>query len=183
MFEAVEIVHARLLRTTAALTHAGIPHAVIGDQAVSAWIARTDESAVRNTFRVGILLDRINFEQAKRALGAAGFLFTPAAPGNIFLDGPDGKLRNVVQVFFAEEKLRPDDELASPSVSASEQINGMQVLDLESLVQMQLVSHRTNDKVNVRDLIDVGLVDDAWVPRLPRGLQAHLRHLLDTPDG
>ena len=44
-------------------------------------------------------------------------------------------------------------------------------------------TNRTNDKVNVRDMIDVGLVDATWLPRLPPELAARLLALLDDPDG
>jgi hypothetical protein len=32
-------------------------------------------------------------------------------------------------------------------------------------------------------MIDVGLLDDTWIPRLPSELAARLQELLDTPDG
>ena len=42
---------------------------------------------------------------------------------------------------------------------------------------------RLNDRVNVRDMIDVGLVDQSWTSRLPDELAARLQQLLDNPDG
>ena len=49
MVRAVEKVKDRLLRATAALEKAGVPYAVVGGNAVAAWVARVDEAAVRNT--------------------------------------------------------------------------------------------------------------------------------------
>lgn len=49
MMRAVEKVRARLLRATAALKAAGVPYAVIGGQAVAAWVATVDDAAARNT--------------------------------------------------------------------------------------------------------------------------------------
>ena len=49
MIEAVEAVRERALRATAALKQAGIPYAVVGGNAVAAWVARVDKAAVRNT--------------------------------------------------------------------------------------------------------------------------------------
>jgi hypothetical protein len=46
---AVEKVRDRLLRSTAALEAAGVPYAVIGGNAVMAWVEQVDETAVRFT--------------------------------------------------------------------------------------------------------------------------------------
>ena len=43
--DAVERVRNRLLRATSSLETAGIPHAVIGGNAVAAWVGRVDQSA------------------------------------------------------------------------------------------------------------------------------------------
>ena len=59
MVRAVEKVRQRLLRSTAALENSGIPYAVIGGNAVAAWVSRVDEAAVRNTQDVDILIRRI----------------------------------------------------------------------------------------------------------------------------
>ena len=48
MFRAVELVKQRLDRTCIALRNAGIPHAVIGGNAVAAWVATIDDG-IRNT--------------------------------------------------------------------------------------------------------------------------------------
>jgi hypothetical protein len=48
---------------------------------------------------------------------------------------------------------------------------------------MKLTSFRDKDRVHVRDLIDVGLVDASWTSRFPSELAARLQQLLDTPDG
>ena len=114
MIQAVEIVRQRLKRVVAALADAEIQYAVIGDNAVSAWIARTEPSAVRNTFRTEILLDRTDLDQAKTSLSKAGFIHDPNGSGNTLLDGCEGKPRNAVQLFFAEERLRPEDTLVDP---------------------------------------------------------------------
>jgi hypothetical protein len=57
------------------------------------------------------------------------------------------------------------------------------VLSREALVRMKLTSFRDRDRVHVRDLIEVGLVDADWVPRMPVSLQPHLEELLAHPEG
>ena len=58
MVTAVEKVRQRLRRATQALEQAGIPYAVAGGNAVAAWVSEVDESAVRNTQDVDILIPR-----------------------------------------------------------------------------------------------------------------------------
>ena len=72
MVRAVEKVRERLLRTAAILEAAKIPYAVIGGNAVAAWVSRVDEAAVRNTQDVDILLRREDFPAAREAMEAAG---------------------------------------------------------------------------------------------------------------
>ena len=73
MIEAVEAVRERTLRATAALKQAGIPYAVVGGNAVAAWVARVDRAAVRNTQDVDILVRRIDFNSVKTTLESVGF--------------------------------------------------------------------------------------------------------------
>src|SRR5436305_8704752 len=79
MIRAVEKVRERLLRATAALEKAGVPYAVVGGNAVAAWVARVDESAVRNTQDVDLLIRHEDLEAAKAALAPAGFVYRHSA--------------------------------------------------------------------------------------------------------
>ena len=101
----------------------------------------------------------------------------------VFLDGPGAKARDAVHIVFANEKVRPDEPAANPDVSESEAADRFRVLSLEALVRIKLTAFRDKDKVHVRDLIEVGLVDESWMARLGRELGARLQSLLDTPEG
>jgi hypothetical protein len=180
---AVEKVKDRLRRATTALAHAGVPYAVIGGNAVAEWVGRVDEAAVRNTQDVDILLRRGDFEAAKAALEAAGFIYRHAARIDMFLDGPNGRPRDAVHVIFAAEKIRPDYVSEAPDVMDSETAKQFQVIALDALVRMKLDSYRDKDRTHLRDMIEVGLVDSTWTNRLPESLAARLQHLLDTPEG
>src|SRR3954467_448780 len=105
MVRAVEKVRERLLRATAALEKAGIPYAVAGGNAVAVWVTRVDESAVRNTRDVDILVRRGDLTAVRAALESAGFTDRHSA-GVEFLDGPKAKARDGVHVIFAGEKVR-----------------------------------------------------------------------------
>ena len=183
MIRAVEKVRQRVLRAASALEKADIPYAVAGGNAVAAWVSRVDEAAVRNTQDVDILLRRTDLEAAKIAMAEAGFVYRHAAGIDMFLDGPDAKARDAVHVVFAGEKVRREYTDPAPDVSESEATESFRVLELESLVRMKLTSFRDKDKMHVRDLLEVGLIDAAWVDRLPAELGARLQVLLDTPDG
>jgi hypothetical protein len=183
MVSAVEKVRQRLLRTTRLLEAAGIPYAVAGGNAVAAWVSRVDEAAVRNTQDVDILIRRDDFEAAKRAMGAAGFVYRHTAGLDLFLDGPDTKPRHAVHIVFANEKVRPEEPVVNPDVTESEQADHYRVLSLDALARIKLTAFRDKDRVHLRDLIDVGLVDTSWVGRFPRELGVRLQSLLDTPGG
>ena len=71
---AVEKVRDRLLRSTAALEAAGVPYAVIGGNAVMAWVEQADESAVRFTQDVDLVLRREDLDRARVAVEQAGFI-------------------------------------------------------------------------------------------------------------
>ena len=183
MIRAVEKVRQRVLRAASALEKADIPYAVAGGNAVAAWVSRVDEAAVRNTQDVDILLRRADLEAAKIAMAEAGFVYRHAAGIDMFLDGPGAKARDAVHVVFAGEKVRPEYTDPAPDVSQSEPTESFRVLKLESLVRMKLTSFRDKDRTHLRDFLEVGLIDVAWVDRLRAELGERLQELLDTPDG
>jgi len=183
MIRAVEKVRERLQRVSAALDAAGVPYAVIGGNAVAAWVSRVDESAVRNTQDVDILLRRADLPRATAALESVGFVYRKVGPIPMFLDGPGAKARDAVHVIFAEEKVRPEDVVAAPRIDEREVTGNMSVVALESLVRMKLTSFRDKDRMHLRDMLDVGLVDATWPARFPPELASRLQELLDTPEG
>lgn len=183
MTRAVERVRERLLRATSALGAAGVPYAVVGESAVAAFIAKVDPAAVRNTRRIEVLLRRSDLEAAGKALESVGFVRRDGADIGLFLDGHHAKLRDSVRVVVAAEKTKPDDVTAAPDVTQSLKLDQFRVVSLPALVTFALTSFRLDDCVDLRDLLDVGLIDATWVPRLPPELGARLQHLIDTPEG
>ena len=183
MVNAVERVRQRLLRATAALDAAEVRYAVIGGNAVAAWVTTVDESAVRNTQDVDVLLRREDLEKAKAALEPVGFVYRHVRGLDIFLDGSDAKVRDAVHIIFARERVFEIDILPHPDVTDSVKNGGFQILTLEALVQIKLTAYRRKDQVHLTDLIDVGLIDETWPERYPAELGARLQTLLDDPNG
>jgi hypothetical protein len=183
MVTAVEKVRDRLRRAARDLEQAGVPYALAGGNAVAAWVSEVDEAAVRNTQDVDLLLLRTDLNRAREALTSAGFVYRPTSGIDMFLDGPSGKARDAVHIVFAGEKVRQDHLCSAPDVDESKATPTCQVLNLAPLVQMKLTSFRDKDRTHLRDLIEIGLVDKAWVHRLPKSLGERLRALLDNPDG
>ena len=183
MSNAVENVRRRLLRAAHALDEARVPYAVAGGNAVAAWVSRVDEAAVRNTQDVDIVLRRADLPAARKVLEQVGFIYRHAASIDMFLDGADAKARDAVHIVFAAEKVRADYASPAPDVSESEETETFRLLSLDALVRMKLTSFRDKDRVHLRDLIDVGLIDESWLEKIPQFLRPRLQQLLENPEG
>lgn len=189
MIRGVEKVRDRLRRAAAALNASNIPYAIVGGNAVAAWVSRVDEAAVRNTRDVNILLRREDLDAARSALEAAGFVYRKvsrlghAGGLDLFLDGPQPSARDAIHVVFANEKVTPDSPLPSPDVQEIEPGEEFRLVGLRALVQMKLTAFRDKDRTHLRDLIEVGLIDRSWCEQLPPELSARLQTILDNPEG
>ena len=180
---AVERVKDRLRRVTRALNEANIAYAIIGGNAVQYWVAQVDESVVRNTSDVDIILNESDLDDAILALEQEGFLYRRSAGVSMFLDGPGAKARDVVHVVFAGKKVREEYPEPVPEIDGCELIEDVRTLPLESLVRMKLTSFRRKDQVHLLDMIAVGIIDQTWPDRFRPQLRQRLEELLNDPDG
>jgi hypothetical protein len=48
---------------------------------------------------------------------------------------------------------------------------------------MKLTSFRDKDRVHLHDLIEVGLIDESWLKKIPSALRSRLQQLLENPEG
>jgi len=183
MERAVAKVRDRLLRATTALNQAKVPYAVVGGNAVASWVATVDEGAVRTTRDIDLLVRRADMATITSALERVGFVRDELLDVVMFRDGAEGKPSEAIHLIFAAEKTRPDHLLPAPDIQTVRDPANFSVITLESLVIMKLMSNRRKDQVHVLDMIGVGLVDTAWLLRLPPELAERLKLLLDTPDG
>jgi hypothetical protein len=101
----------------------------------------------------------------------------------VFLDGSDGKPSQGLHILLAGRKVRPEYATATPTIDQSVEIQSKSIIKLEALVEMKLNSYRDKDKTHLRDMIDVGLIDNRWPDRFLPQLANRLTALLEDPEG
>ena len=176
---ALDDVTDRLVRITSALEEASVPYAHVGGQAVALWVATRDPAAVRTTKDVDLLLRHDDLPGARAAALSVDMDYFEVMGVGMFLDRNDPNPKHAVHLIWAGEKVRPHYTLPSPTIDEREEIEpGKSVVSLPGLVRMKLLSNRDQDRVHLRDMIDVGLVDRDLLPELPPELHERLDALL-----
>ncbi len=172
----------RLLGNVArCLECAGVPYAVIGGNAVAAWVATVDEGAVRATKDVDILLRRSDLSSAAAALRAAGLSRYEVHGVTMFLEARRPNPKTGVHIVFAGEKVLPSSTYAAPDVAAPVRTkSGFLVIDVPSLLLMKLDAFRRIDQVHVEDLLTTGLINEDVIAGLPDDLRARLLRIQST---
>lgn len=164
-----------LLRVTQALEAADVTYAVIGGHAVAAWVAAVDESAVRATKDVDILLRPADLDAAAAALATVGLKHEQAWGLHMFLDAARPNPRTGVHVVLAGTHVVPQDRYPAPDpVSDGHAAAGFRVLALAPLVAMKLQAGRPVDQTHVEDLLEFDLVDAQVRAVLPPDLRVRL---------
>jgi hypothetical protein len=176
---ALDEVTDRLQRIIRALEEAAVPYALVGGQAVALWVATRDPAAVRTTKDVDILLHRDDLARARAAALSVGMEYFEAVGVGMFLERDDPNPRRAVHLVWAGEKVRPEYSFPAPSVDERQALEpGKQVVSLAALVRMKLLANRDQDRVHLRDMIDVGLVGRDLLAGLPPDLAGRLDALL-----
>jgi len=176
---ALDEVTRRLERVSEALQKASVPFAFVGGQAVAMWVATRAPAAVRTTKDVDILLRREDLAQARKAALSVGLDYFEVMGVGMFLEQNDPNPRGAVHVVWAGQKVRPECPLPSPTIDECELLGpGRPVVSLEGLVRMKLMSNRDQDRVHLRDMIEVGLVTREMLKPLPPELSVRLDALL-----
>ena len=80
---------------------------------------------------------------------------------------------------MASERVQPDYLYAAPDISEGlESAAGFRILTLPALIRMKLTSFRDKGRVHLRDLHEVGLLDDELISSLPPDLGSRMQTLL-----
>jgi hypothetical protein len=182
MERAVEKVNERLRKTVRILEDADVPYAVIGGHAVRAWVAQVDEAAMRTTCNVDILVRPDDFPLLFDAMMSAGLHHRNVGGLDMFVEHPEASARDAIHVMMVGKVERKGEE-PNPDIEPWVRANDFRAIALETLVRMNLNSFRDKDRVYLRDMISLGLVDESWLTRYHDRLQERLRFLLDDPDG
>ena len=181
MERAVEKVNERLRKTVGILDQAQVPYAVIGGHAVRAWVAQVDEAALRTTRDVDILVRPADLPAVMAAMIAAGFHHRQTAGLDMFVEHPDASARDAVHVLLCG-RIEKDGE-PNPDIEPLVRADDFQTVELETLVRMKLNAFRDKDRVHLRDMISLGMIDESWLERFPTRLRLRLEELLNDPDG
>jgi hypothetical protein len=177
---ALDDVADRLARITSALRTAGVPFAIVGGQAVALWVATKDPAAVRTTKDVDLLLRRDDLSKARAAVRTVDMDYFETMGAGMFLDRRDPNPRHAVHLVWAGELVRAGDVVPAPEISDRTTLpGGYDVVTVARLVEVKLMAGRDQDRVHLRDLIDVGLVDRSALIGLPAELVGPLSGLLD----
>jgi hypothetical protein len=183
MDRAVERVNQRLRKTVRILEDAKVPYAVVGGHAVRAWVAQVDEAAVRTTRDVDILIRPDDLSSVIEAMTSQGFFYRQTAGLDMFVEEPDASARDAIHLVLCGQMVRADDYEPNPDIEPNETTNDFRTIKLETLVRMKLNSFRDKDRVHIRDMISIGLIDESWLERYPDELRKRLKELIDDPDG
>jgi hypothetical protein len=168
---ALEDVSRRLQAITTALDDHGVPYALVGGQAVAIWVATVDPDAVRTTKDVDILLDRTNLPQARVAALEMGMDYFETMGVGMLIDRKNPNPRSGVHLVWSGELVRPGEPALAPTLDQCKTIDGKwKVISIAGLVTMKLTAWRDQDRVHLRDLRDVGLIDDRVLSSLPSEL-------------
>ena len=176
---ALDDVTARLHRITRALNEASVDHALVGGQAVALWVASRDPAAVRTTKDVDILIRREDLARARAAALSVDMDYFEVLGVGMFLPREAPNPRHAVHLVWAGEKVRPDHQCPSPTIDQREALSpGLHVVSLAGLVLMKLQADRDQDRVHLRDMIEVGLVQRQLLDQLPAEASRRLDALL-----
>ena len=181
-WQAVENVRTRLLTSTAALDRVGIPYAVIGGNAVAAWVATVDEDVVRNTTDVDILINCKDLTRTVTAFGDIAFDPQETPAGIVFVERKSPSVRRGLHIFFAHEHVRPNDAYATASTEDSTRLkDGFRVVEFTPMLIMMLTSNRLKDRVQLADMLELNMITPELDAALPPELRARLDELRANP--
>jgi len=164
-----------LRKATRALNASGAPYAIVGGNAVAAWVTTVDPDAVRATKDVDILARRADLARLAESLLKIGFIQEEVLGVNMFLDQDDPSPKRGIHVVIANEFIRPNYAHPAPDVIVSQDpIAEYPVIDLPELLMMKLQSYRPVDQTHVIDMLGVGLITKEIDARLPPDLRGRL---------
>ena len=182
MFEAIERVRQRQSQIVESLARSRVAYALSGSNATFEWVASVEEAAVRQYRNVEFIIRRESLPNATHGLSKIGLIAEERENDVLFRLYPEQRERWTDRALFAGQMMSGSGSHI-PDLGNVSLVNNTCLLPLHTLVEFQLSRWELDDKVDLRDLLDVGLLDDSWLLRLPSPLAERLQELLDDPDG
>lgn len=177
----VERVQQLLRKVTRALDQANLPYAVIGGNAIAAWVSTVDEDAVRATKAVDLLVRRDDLDAMAAALSPLDLVPEEVLGVKMFVDRERPSPKAGVHLILANEPVDPLGRYIAPDPGVAEDVGaGFRVLALPDLVRMKLEANRRMDQVHLEDLLRLGLIGAGLARQLPAELLERLRYVRDT---
>ena len=143
-------------------------------------VNRVDQSAVRNTKDIDIMVHRADLNRIKEVAQRHGFLSRHATGPDMLLPHGETQAGNAVHLIFSGEKVKSNQEMANPPLRPEHlSIHGVEVavIPVVDLIQMKLSSNRDIDRVHVRDLDLVGLITPEVQEAVPPVLRTRLQEI------
>lgn len=130
---------------------------------------------MRTTKNVDILIRRADLPHIASALDAAGFELADVHGITCFVEKSAPSPKRGIHCIFADEPLGPHHVAPSlgETVKAPE---GFCVIDLTALIRMKLIAFRDRDRVHLRDMLELRMIQ----PEHERGLSPDLRARLES---
>jgi len=169
----------RLLRSVVdALEAAGLDYAVIGGNAVAAWVSSVDPAATRATKDVDLLVRRADLNRMAEALREIDLELVEVLGVFMFVDRVHPNPKLGVHLVFANEIIRPHYTHPAPDPSRScRSLMEFRVIDLVELINMKLQAYRLIDRAHVADLIGIGLLSAEIENEIPDDLRPRLAEI------
>ncbi len=184
----VEKLKARAKAVSETLGKAGIPHAVVGGLSVAAHVAQVDETAVRNTRDLDLLLNRSDLGRASEALEPLGYMPRKVMGLMVFVPKSAAgrkRLAEGIHIVFAKERVRPEYICPAPALAEDAIVQapeGYACLTLRDVVRMKLTSYRLKDQVHIQDLLEMRLISGKVRKSLEPELRARLEQVEETTE-
>ena len=109
------------------------------------------------------MIRRSDLDRVSVVFEEAGFLYEHPSRVNLFRDHENIKVRDAVRLVFAEEIVRNEELLPNQDVVEGEFVGPYRILSLRARVQIEFSEFRLENRVNLRDLLDVGLIGRSWL--------------------
>jgi hypothetical protein len=168
MEDAQQQIYNRLAKIADILADINAEYAVVGGNAVIAWM-RAKHMDSRTTRDVVLMLRKKDLPAIRSALEKQGYEFIKTGGMSLFFDTTEGverKVQNGIHLVFSGEKIKNS---ITPELAYTE-FGGLKVATIENLVKMKTAAARPKDLEHLQDLIEAGYTTKAKVLELARGM-------------